>query len=369
MAIFSDNENIQQQLKTDKNQKSENLESKEIGYDRAFENNIRPQTLEEYIGQTALKSTLKISIEASQKRNKQIDHMLFYGPPGLGKTTLASVIANELKTKIKITSAPALERPRDIIGILMSLKNGEILFIDEIHRLNKVTEEILYPAMEDFFLDMTTGKAQTVKTLRVPLPKFTLIGATTKAGSISSPLRDRFGVLARLELYSTEELATIVKRSADILKIDIDKDAILEIGKRSRGTPRIANRILKRVRDYAQVKGSGKIDIDMAKQALKLMDIDELGLDYIDRRILQNILVKFNGGPVGLDTLAAATGEEAGTIEDVYEPYLIQLGFIARTPRGRIALAPAYKHLNVDLSEEKQKMLNNLQKGTSDGLN
>ncbi len=345
MAIFSDNDNIQKPLKLERDKKSENLESKEICYDRAFENNIRPQTLEEYIGQTALKSTLKISIEASQKRNKQIDHMLFYGPPGLGKTTLASVIANELKTKIKITSAPALERPRDIIGILMSLKNGEILFIDEIHRLNKVTEEILYPAMEDFFLDMTTGKAQTVKTLRVPLPKFTLIGATTKAGALSGPLRDRFGIIHRLQFYTIDELSQVISRTAKILEIDIDEEGAKTVASRSRGTPRIANRLVKRVADYALVKADAKITKPVAIEALNNLHIDESGLDSTDREMIKLIIEKYDGGPVGLETIAAALGEDSRTIEDVYEPYLLQEGFIQRTPRGRRVSPEGYRLL------------------------
>ena len=356
MAIFSDNENIQKTLKIDREKKSENLESKEIGYDRAFENNIRPQTLEEYIGQTALKSTLKISIEASQKRNKQIDHMLFYGPPGLGKTTLASVIANELKTKIKITSAPALERPRDIIGILMSLKNGEILFIDEIHRLNKVTEEILYPAMEDFFLDMTTGKSQTVKTLRVPLPKFTLIGATTKAGELSGPLRDRFGIIHRLEFYTEDELAKVITRTAGILNIEITEEGAHAIAKRSRGTPRIANRLVKRVSDFALVKHDGKITEKVANDSLDILKIDAFGLDTTDRSLLKLIIEKYDGGPVGVETIAAAIGEDVRTIEDVCEPYLLQAGLLQRTPRGRKVSPAAYRHLGItdrDINDQK----------------
>lgn len=349
MAIFSDNDNLQKTFKIDKEKKSENLDSKEIVYDKSFENNIRPQKLDEYIGQTALKSTLKISIEASQKRNKQIDHMLFYGPPGLGKTTLASVIANELETKIKITSAPALERPRDIIGILMSLKNGEILFIDEIHRLNKVTEEILYPAMEDFFLDMTTGKAQTVKTLRVPLPKFTLIGATTKAGALSGPLRDRFGIIHRLQFYTIEELSQVVSRTAKILELDINEEGSKIIAGRSRGTPRIANRLVKRVADYAVVKADGKITKEVAIEALDALHIDESGLDSTDRAMMKLIIEKYDGGPVGLETIAAALGEDARTIEDVYEPYLLQEGFIQRTPRGRKISPEGYRMLGYKL--------------------
>ena len=334
--------------------------------DVEIENSLRPTTLDEYVGQQKIKDSLTIYIEAAKNRKEALDHVLLYGPPGLGKTTLSHIIANELGSQIKITSGPTIEHAADLAAILTNLNKNDVLFIDEIHRLNHSVEEILYPAMEDYALDFIVGKGPSARNMRLKIQPFTLIGATTKAGSISSPLRDRFGVLARLELYSTEELATIVKRSASILKIEIDNAAILEIGKRSRGTPRIANRILKRVRDYAEVKGNGKITLDIAKAALNLMEIDELGLDFIDRRILQNILNKFNGGPVGLDTLAAATGEESGTIEDVYEPYLIQLGFIARTPRGRIALAPAYKHMGVKLDEDKQKQLSNIQKGLGD---
>ena len=317
MAIISDDDNRQKPLDINKKAKSENLETKEIAFDKSFENNIRPKKLDEYIGQSALKSTLKISIEAAKKRKKQLDHLLFYGPPGLGKTTLASVIANELEANIKITSAPALERPRDIIGILMSLKNGDILFIDEIHRLNKVTEEILYPAMEDFFLDMTTGKAQTVKTLRVPLPKFTLIGATTKAGELSGPLRDRFGIIHRLQFYTVEELSQVVSRTAKILEIGIDADGAKVIASRSRGTPRIANRLVKRVADYALVRADGKITNDTAIDALNTLNIDDNGLDATDKALLTLIIEKYDGGPVGLETLAAALGEDARTIEDV----------------------------------------------------
>lgn len=340
MAIISDDDNRQKPLKINTKakieKKSENLQTKEIAFDKSFENNIRPKKLDEYIGQSALKETLKISIQAAKKRKKQLDHLLFYGPPGLGKTTLASVIANELETKIKITSAPALERPRDIIGILMSLKNGEILFIDEIHRLNKVTEEILYPAMEDFFLDMTTGKAQTVKTLRVPLPKFTLIGATTKAGELSGPLRDRFGIIHRLQFYTPEELTQVVKRTSKILEVEIEEEGAKAIAGRSRGTPRIANRLVKRVADYALVKADGKITKKAALDGLEALHIDDSGLDSTDKALLKLIVEKYDGGPVGLETLAASLGEDARTIEDVYEPYLLQEGIIQRTPRGRM---------------------------------
>lgn len=356
MAIFSDDDDKQKSFKLSSKEKSENLDTKEIAFDKSFENNIRPRKLDEYIGQSALKSTLKISIEASKKRNKQIDHMLFYGPPGLGKTTLASVIANELDTKIRITSAPALERPRDIIGILMSLKNGEILFIDEIHRLNKVTEEILYPAMEDFFLDMTTGKAQTVKTLRVPLPKFTLIGATTKAGALSGPLRDRFGIIHKLEFYTKEELTDVVSRTAKILEIEIDKEGAQIIASRSRGTPRIANRLVKRVSDYAIVKSNGKITKEIAADALKALHIDESGLDSTDRALMSLIIEKYDGGPVGIETIAAALGEDAKTIEDVYEPYLLQEGYIQRTPRGRKISPEGYRLLGYKVSSAQQSL-------------
>ena len=359
MAIFSDNENQQKTLDIKTRHKSENLETKEIAFDKSFENNIRPKMLDEYIGQSVLKNTLKISVEAAKKRNKQLDHLLFYGPPGLGKTTLASVIANELDTKIKITSAPALERPRDIIGILMSLKNGEILFIDEIHRLNKVTEEILYPAMEDFFLDMTTGKAQTIKTLRVPLPKFTLIGATTKAGELSGPLRDRFGIIHRLQFYTPEELSQVVTRTAKILEIGIDEKGAKIIASRSRGTPRIANRLVKRVADYALVKADGKISESVAVEALKTLHIDKNGLDSTDKALLTLIIEKYDGGPVGLETIAAALGEDARTIEDVYEPYLLQEGIIQRTPRGRKISPEGYRLLGYipPLSNTEQKSL------------
>lgn len=356
MAIISDDDDKQKPRKLEKKEKSENLESKEIIYDKSFENNIRPKKLDEYIGQSALKGTLKISIEASQKRNKQIDHMLFYGPPGLGKTTLASVIANELETNIRITSAPALERPRDIIGILMSLKNGEILFIDEIHRLNKVTEEILYPAMEDFFLDMTTGKTQTVKTLRVPLPHFTLIGATTKAGELSGPLRDRFGIIHRLQFYTKEELTKVVIRTAKILAIEIEQEGAVIIAERSRGTPRIANRLVKRVSDYAIVRANGKITKEVAADALKTLHIDKSGLDTTDRALMKLIIEKYDGGPVGLETIAAALGEDSKTIEDVYEPFLLQEGFIQRTPRGRKVSPEGYRLMGYKMPTPQQSL-------------
>ena len=330
------------------------IKAEEIEYDRNFENNIRPKSFDSYIGQTAIKETLKISIEAAKKRELPLDHLLFYGPPGLGKTTLSGVIAEQMGVDIKITSAPALERPRDIIGILMSLKGGEILFIDEIHRLNKVAEEILYPAMEDFVLDMTTGKNQTVKTMRIPLPKFTLIGATTKAGALSGPLRDRFGIVHRLEFYSEEELKKVIKRTASILEIDIDEEGAKAIARRSRGTPRIANRLVKRVSDYAIVKHDGKITKDVANKALDKLNIDEFGLDSTDRALLKLIIEKYNGGPVGIETIAAAIGEDARTIEDICEPFLLQAGFMQRTPRGRKVTQEACKHLGYNTIPEQR---------------
>ncbi|HIZ27713.1 MAG TPA: Holliday junction branch migration DNA helicase RuvB [Candidatus Adamsella sp.] len=333
--------------------KNTNAVSKQTEYDRGFENNIRPKTFDEYIGQTHLKETLKITILAAQKREQPLDHLLFYGPPGLGKTTLASVIANEMGSNIKITSAPALERPRDIIGILMSLKDGDVLFIDEIHRLNKIAEEILYSAMEDFFIDMTTGKTQTSKSIRIPTAKFTLIGATTKAGALSGPLRDRFGIVHRLEFYTMEELEAVISRTAGILDVKITEDGAKTIALRSRGTPRIANRLVKRVRDYAIVKSDGIIDEKTAKSSLDLLKIDPLGLDTTDIALLRLIIEKYNGGPVGIETLSAALGEDIKTIEDVYEPFLIQAGLILRTPRGRKASAEAYRHLKYKLPSQQ----------------
>src|SRR5574344_482381 len=342
MSIIADDNDFGQKSKPEKNPV---VKAEISDCDRNFENCIRPKSFDTYIGQTALKDALKITIQAAKKREKPLDHLLFYGPPGLGKTTLAGVIAQEMGVEIKITSAPALERPRDIIGILMSLKGGEILFIDEIHRLNKVAEEILYPAMEDFTLDMTTGKSQTVKTLRVPVPKFTLIGATTKAGALSGPLRDRFGILHRLEFYSTDELSKVVKRTADILDIKITDEGAISIAKRSRGTPRIANRLVKRVGDYALVKFNGEISEKIANEALDCLKIDDLGLDNTDRCLLRLIIEKFDGGPVGIETIAAALGEDVRTIEDVCEPYLLQSGFIQRTPRGRKISPEALRYL------------------------
>ena len=344
MAILSDDE---ERIK-EKPKKNPVIKAETIAYDRVFENSIRPKSFDTYVGQTALKETLKISIEAAKKRNTTLDHVLFYGPPGLGKTTLAGIIAEELGTTVKITSAPSFERPRDIIGVLMSLKEGEVLFIDEIHRLNTVTEEILYPAMEDFYLDMMTGKTQTVKTMRIQLPKFTLVGATTKAGGISSPLRDRFGFVHRLQFYTVEELSQVILRTAKILNIEVNSESAKEIARRSRGTPRIANRLLKRVGDFAIVKNDGKVDLNLTKDSLSVLKIDEYGLDETDRNMLTFIIEKYNGGPVGLDTIAAALGEDVRTIEDVCEPYLLQAGLLIRTPRGRKVSPEAYRHFGLE---------------------
>ena len=309
-----------------------------------LENSLRPASLDEYIGQDKVKENMKIYIEAAKKRGEPLDHCLFYGPPGLGKTTISTIIANEMHSNIKITSGPAIEKPGDLAAILTSLSEYDVLFIDEIHRLSKSVEEILYPALEDFTLDIVIGKGPSSKSIRLDLPKFTLIGATTKAGSLTTPLRDRFGIIHRLELYSIEDLSTIVKRSSKILNIEIEKEAAVEIARRSRGTPRIANRLLKRVRDYAMVLGNGKIDLKIAKHALNKLEIDELGLDEIDRKLLESMIIQYGGRPVGIEALAVTIGEEVDTIEDVYEPYLIQIGFIARTLRGRMVLPPAYKH-------------------------
>ena len=351
MAIISDDEGLEKRIKKNPIIKSETIE-----YDNTFENSIRPKDFDSYIGQGSLKETLKITLEAAKKRGKPLDHLLFYGPPGLGKTTIAGVIASQMGVEIRITSAPALERPRDIIGILMSLKGGEILFIDEIHRLNKVAEEILYPAMEDFTLDMTTGKSQTAKTLRVPLPKFTLIGATTKAGELSSPLRDRFGMIHRLEFYTVEELTQVVMRTAKILETDVTEEGAKAIAMRSRGTPRIANRLVKRVSDFALVKYDGVIDKKIANESLDILKIDEFGLDNTDRNLLNLIIEKYDGGPVGVETIAAALSEDVRTIEDVCEPYLLQAGLLQRTPRGRKVSPEGYRHLGIKMPSEQRRL-------------
>ena len=313
-----------------------------------LEKSLRPQNLDEYIGQNKVKENMKIYIESAKKRNEPLDHCLLYGPPGLGKTTLANIIANEMKSNIKITSGPAIEKPGDLAALLTNLSEFDVLFIDEIHRLSKNVEEILYPALEDFTLDIVIGKGPSSRSIRLDLPKFTLIGATTKAGSLTTPLRDRFGIIHRLEMYSEEDLAKIIRRSSKILNIEIEDDASMEIARRSRGTPRIANRLLKRVRDYAIVLGDGDIDLKIAKHALNQLEIDELGLDEIDRKLLETMIVQYQGRAVGIEALAATVGEEIDTIEDVYEPYLIQIGFIARTLRGRQVLPAAYKHMGYE---------------------
>lgn len=313
--------------------------------EETLENSLRPQKLSEYIGQTKVKENMGIYIEAAKKRKEPLDHCLFYGPPGLGKTTISCIIANEMHSNIKITSGPAIEKPGDLAGILTNLKEFDVLFIDEIHRLSKNVEEILYPALEDFSLDIMIGKGPEAKSIRIDLPKFTLIGATTKAGALTTPLRDRFGIVHKLELYSTEDLGKIVRRSSKILGVEIDYESSLEIARRSRGTPRIANRLLKRVRDYALVLEDGKINLKITKHALNKLEIDELGLDETDRKMLEAMIVQYNGRPVGIEALASSLGEEIDTIEDVYEPYLMQIGFLARTPRGRIPLPPAYEHM------------------------
>lgn len=315
--------------------------------DKKIENHLRPQMLEDYIGQAKAKEMLRIYIQAAKERGEALDHVLFYGPPGLGKTTLAGIIANEMHVNIKITSGPAIEKPGEMAAILNNLQEGDVLFVDEIHRLNRQVEEILYPAMEDFAIDIMIGKGSSARSIRLDLPKFTLVGATTRAGMLSAPLRDRFGVVHHLEFYTEEELQTIIVRSAQVLGVEIDEKGALEMARRSRGTPRLANRLLKRVRDFAQVKYDGIITEKVANYALDLLEVDKFGLDQIDRNILLAMIQKFQGGPVGLDTLAASIGEDSGTIEDVYEPYLLKNGFLQRTPRGRVVTDKAYAHLGI----------------------
>lgn len=330
----------------------ERLVSGESAYEDAdLEYSLRPQTLRQYIGQDKAKHNLEVFIEAAKMREETLDHVLLYGPPGLGKTTLANIIANEMGVNIRTTSGPAIERPGDLAAVLTALQPGDVLFIDEIHRLHRSIEEVLYPAMEDFCLDIVIGKGPTARSVRLDLPPFTLIGATTRAGALSAPLRDRFGVLSRLEYYTVDQLSAIVERTAEVFEVEIDSLAALEIARRARGTPRIANRLLRRVRDFAQVRGDGTIAIEITQMALELLQVDKLGLDHIDHKLLLGIIEKFRGGPVGLETVSATIGEESHTIEDVYEPYLLQIGFLQRTPRGRIVTPLVYEHFGLEMPQ------------------
>ncbi len=328
------------------------IETRFTSEDAKVENSLRPRSLREYIGQERIKENLQISIQAAKQRGESLDHILFYGPPGLGKTTISGIIANEMGVKMRVTSGPAIEKPGEMASVLNGLGEGDILFVDEIHRLNKQVEEVLYPAMEDFAIDIMIGKGPTARSIRLDLPRFTLIGATTRAGMLSAPLRDRFGMIHRMEFYEIDELCSIIMQSAKVLNVEVEKAGAVEMARRSRGTPRLANRILKRVRDFAQVRFDGRITEEVAVTALDLMDVDRMGLDHTDRNLLMTMIGKFGGGPVGLDTLAAAIGEDSGTIEDVYEPYLIKNGFINRTPRGRVVTEEAYHHLGLEMEDK-----------------
>lgn len=338
-------------IQTEKNSKNM-MDAGFTGEDAGVESSLRPKSLDKYIGQEKIKKSLKIYIEAAKERGDSLDHILFYGPPGLGKTTLAQIMAHEMGVNIKITSGPAIEKPGEMAAILNSLQEGDILFVDEIHRISRQVEEVLYPAMEDFAIDIMIGKGPTARSIRLDLPKFTLVGATTRAGMLSAPLRDRFGMIHRMEFYNEKELSQIIIQSARVLGIEVGEESAIEMARRSRGTPRLANRTLKRVRDYAQVRNNGIVSIDIVREALNLLEVDDMGLDHTDHEILKTMIEKFGGGPVGLDTLAAAIGEDAGTIEDVYEPYLIKCGFINRTPRGRVVTQPGYEQMGLKMLED-----------------